>query len=255
MAKKSTPANGGNTVSYLPTSAGSNSTPPRYRPVANITIKRQGPKLAERTPSPIRRYQQTSRYVSAHTAEPCAVGSLVHSLASCGHKIITVEPEDCASNCIGRPDSKSEPSNHRNPRKPFICWICVREIINEDFQMQRAAYERLLHKLKDQTLLSDTRYENWRTSESIWAESVNEIETFVAASGRQCKSISGEPFSDIQSQNAALDPSIDCISMPSEPTLPLQVGLKTRISRLPRMKAASCSKPQERTKAGARGKV
>ena len=62
-----------------------------------------------------------SPYISAHLGEPCTLKSLDH-LLDCDHKIITTQPESCASNCR---ISNSAHSNPRSLDQSFACLACI----------------------------------------------------------------------------------------------------------------------------------
>lgn len=62
-----------------------------------------------------------ARYVSSHMGEPCTVGSLDH-LLSCGHKVITRQPEACATNCV---QPCSSDVNPRALDEAFTCVACI----------------------------------------------------------------------------------------------------------------------------------
>ena len=57
----------------------------------------------------------------AHMGDPCTMDALDHRL-NCGHKVITKQPEPCASNCHS-PESTS--ANPRGLDEPFVCFACI----------------------------------------------------------------------------------------------------------------------------------
>lgn len=65
--------------------------------------------------------KEGSPYIATHLGDPCTSQALDHVL-ECGHKVITTNPELCASNC------KGSFSAHANPKgldQAFACLACI----------------------------------------------------------------------------------------------------------------------------------
>lgn len=72
-----------------------------------------------------------------HMGDPCTICCLDHIL-SCGHKVITVNPEPCALNCHSRqhPDLLQP----RDIGSPFVCTACIVEHLAQRHAERQAAY-------------------------------------------------------------------------------------------------------------------
>lgn len=99
----------------------------------------QPPPADYRVPSSL---QSHSFFIGPHVDYPCTAGDLVHDLR-CGHKVVTEQPEICASNCIGaftrrhvpNPEHKDKepPPNARDLDKAFRCPVCVHTYLNRKY--------------------------------------------------------------------------------------------------------------------------
>ncbi|KAK3725464.1 hypothetical protein LTR37_000434 [Vermiconidia calcicola] len=100
-------------------------------------------------PSP----NKSSPYVSAHLGDPCTIGSLDH-LLTCGHKILTMQPEDCTSNCK---QSTSPLINPRGLDEPFCCMACITEHIRDSHAQKVAAFCEELKRVAKETGKRDAK--------------------------------------------------------------------------------------------------
>ncbi|KAK3057572.1 hypothetical protein LTR09_001756 [Extremus antarcticus] len=107
-------------------------------------------------------YATTSPYISAHLGEPCTFGSLDHILA-CGHKVLTLQPEACASNCH---QPRSPLVNPRRVDEPFNCLACITEDI-------RTKLERKADSFRDE--LEVVARETGKQDEMAWIRKKVEI--------------------------------------------------------------------------------
>lgn len=75
-------------------------------------------------------------YVAEHLGSPCTLGALDHEL-ECGHKVLTDQPENCASNC------KCTASDLQNDRKgrPFVCLACTTLEVQEKHDANARSFQ------------------------------------------------------------------------------------------------------------------
>ena len=83
-----------------------------------------------------------SHYITAHLGEPCTTGALDH-LLSCGHKVTTDRPEDCASNC----SQHSMSADQRVLDEDFICMACTTTRIRKDHANKARVFEQDLKRV------------------------------------------------------------------------------------------------------------
>lgn len=141
-------------------------------------------------------------YMTFHMGDPCTLGALDHAL-TCGHKILTSRPEDCASNC-------QQPPNHANPRsidQPFVCLACIIEQIKKDREHKVHAFVDTMRQVAAVIEKEDPAQwisEKVAVMEIAWREvEIEQVKT-QTAEGRFCHPFYiDEEFADLAS--AAID--------------------------------------------------
>lgn len=117
-------------------------TPPVREAVSSTQLKR-----SPRSP------RMSSRYVSAHMGEPCTIDALDH-LLTCGHKVVTMAPEACASNCR---QTHSSDVNPRSLDKPFVCIACITNELQSKHAERVASFTKELEKVAEVTHRANPR--------------------------------------------------------------------------------------------------
>lgn len=124
-------------------------------------------------------------YITVHVGEPCTLGALDHIL-TCGHKVITTQPGNCASNC------NQLHSPHVNPRsidEPFVCMACITQQIKGEHAEKVSSFVAALKSVADATGKTDSA--KWiadkvRIMEIAWRDlELDQMKT-QAAAGRFC---------------------------------------------------------------------
>lgn len=181
-------------------------------------------------------------YVTFHLGEPCTVGALDH-LLTCGHKIMTTHPENCASNC-----NQQDPQ-HTNPRsldQAFTCMACIVEQIKKEHAEKVLSFCAALEAVAGTIGKADAA--NWMKEkvtimEIAWRDLELDQMREKAATGRSCHAFYvGEDYQDmvnevLTSRNGPIqDPK------PSSSALPSSERPEKEVCKTPKNNSTSTSK-------------
>ncbi|KAK4631498.1 hypothetical protein CLAFUW4_03623 [Fulvia fulva] len=128
-----------------------------------------------------------SLFMKGHVGEHCIHGALVHKLA-CGHKVITMKVEDCASNCV-RPLLKhlQQHANHAS-EEAFVCSACIEQHVQSHREAKRTLFEQT-YKVTERKMIAFP--DGWLEKQRAYWEKVWENDTVMERSafallGRKC---------------------------------------------------------------------
>lgn len=135
--------------------------------------------------------EQESPYVGPHIGDPCTANALDH-LLECSHRVITMRPEDCATNC--HRDYSAYP-NARNLDQPFACLVCLATVQQAKHAWRVKSFEEELTEVAK--AMMKPRRQQWikekiAIMEPAWRDLETDVVTAQSWAGRLCHPLNVE---------------------------------------------------------------